>query len=86
MTTATIREKLHDYINNADDKKIKALYTVLDGEIEKTYNWWEDEEFVKELEKEHKDIVQGKAKTYTAVELDAELNRLRKKHQHELQK
>ena len=69
MTTATIREKLHDYINNADDKKIKALYTVLDGDIEKTYTWWEDEEFVKELDRRCAALDSGEDKGYSWEEV-----------------
>ena len=34
MTTATIRKKLHDYINIADDKKVKAIYTIVEDEME----------------------------------------------------
>ncbi|OSZ82596.1 hypothetical protein CAP35_04835 [Chitinophagaceae bacterium IBVUCB1] len=34
MTVATIRKKLHEYLDTADDKKIKAMYTLLESEIE----------------------------------------------------
>lgn len=33
MNTATIREKLHDYIRVADDKKLKAIYVMVEDEI-----------------------------------------------------
>jgi hypothetical protein len=33
MTTAAIREKLHDFVNTADDKKVEAIYTFVNGEI-----------------------------------------------------
>ncbi len=33
MTTSAIREKLYDYIRVADDKKIKAIYMMLEDEI-----------------------------------------------------
>ena len=33
MGTTDIREKLYDYIRIADDKKIKAIYWMLEGEI-----------------------------------------------------
>jgi len=34
MTTATIRKKLHDYINIADDKKVEAIYTIVEDDLE----------------------------------------------------
>ncbi len=33
MTIAAIREKLHEYINVAEDKKVKAIYTMVEDEI-----------------------------------------------------
>jgi hypothetical protein len=33
MTTAAIREKLFDYIRIADDKKLKAIYMILEDDI-----------------------------------------------------
>lgn len=34
MTTATIRKKLVDYLQVADDKKVKAMYALLEDDIE----------------------------------------------------
>jgi len=33
MTTATIRKRLYDYIMIADDKKIKAIYTLPEDQL-----------------------------------------------------
>ena len=33
MTTLAIRQKLSDYLQIADDKKIKAIYTILEDDI-----------------------------------------------------
>jgi hypothetical protein len=33
MRTTQIRQQLHDYIDSAEDKKLRALYTLLEGEI-----------------------------------------------------
>lgn len=33
MTTATIRAKLSDYISIADEKKLKAIYVMVEDEI-----------------------------------------------------
>ncbi len=33
MNTATIRQQLHEYLEVADDKKINAIYTMVEDEI-----------------------------------------------------
>jgi hypothetical protein len=33
MDTAAIRKQLHDYLEFADEKKIKAIYTMVEDEI-----------------------------------------------------
>jgi len=35
MTTTLIRKKLFEYLKKADDKKIKAMYTLFENEIER---------------------------------------------------
>jgi hypothetical protein len=67
MTTALIRKKLADYLKIADDKKIKAIYTMVEDEIETAANDW-DEAFVKELNHRGKSFENGTAKTYTWTE------------------
>jgi hypothetical protein len=50
MKTEELKQKLHDYIDSAEDKKLEALYTVLGGDIEDTvYDWQKDEEWLAEL-------------------------------------
>ncbi|MHB1177168.1 MAG: hypothetical protein ACYCZO_02445 [Daejeonella sp.] len=34
MDTATIRQKLHNYLEVADDKKVRAIYTMMETEVE----------------------------------------------------
>ncbi len=36
MNTANIRQRLHDYLEVADDKKINAIYIMVEDEIEQT--------------------------------------------------
>lgn len=36
MRTTQIRQQLHDYIDSAEDKMIRALYTLLEAEIMET--------------------------------------------------
>lgn len=82
MTVALIREKLHDYIENADDKKVEAIYLMVEGEIDdEKYDRWEDEEFLKELKSRLDDFESGidKGSTWEEVKLRAR-NRVSAKH------
>lgn len=58
MSTNEIRQKLFDYIRVADDRKVKAIYTIIENEIEETENIW-TEDFVKELTKRNADLETG---------------------------
>jgi hypothetical protein len=49
MTTTAIKERLYDYIRVADDKKIKAIYTLVEDQIVPKSHWSQNEEFVAEL-------------------------------------
>jgi hypothetical protein len=33
MRTTQIRQQLHDYIDSVEDKKLKAIYTLLEDDI-----------------------------------------------------
>jgi hypothetical protein len=43
MTTAAIREKLVRYLQVADEKKLKAIYTMVEDDINTTANDWDDD-------------------------------------------
>jgi hypothetical protein len=62
MTTNAIRQKLYDYIRVAEDKKVKAIYTMLEGEIEEIYEWWNDKAFMAVLDKRSAEYKSGKIK------------------------
>ena len=51
MKTAGIRHKLHHYIETAQDKKVKTIFAMVEDEIEETYDYWNDEKFVAELQR-----------------------------------
>jgi hypothetical protein len=53
MNTADIRQQLHGYLEVADDKKINAIYTMVEDEINET-NVEYTPEFKAELEKAEK--------------------------------
>ncbi len=66
METSEIKKKLHDYIETAEEDKLKAIYTVLESDIENTHGWWwNDPEFVAEMDSRMKSIEDGTAKTIT---------------------
>jgi hypothetical protein len=73
MTTTAIRTKLFDYIRAANDKKIKAIYTILENEISETENWWSDKNFIKELDQRFADWETGKDKGYSLSEVKNEI-------------
>lgn len=73
MTTKAIRHKLYDYIRVAEDKKVKAIYTMLAGEIEEDYDHWNDKAFVAELDKRSADFKSGKVKGVTWEDAKAQI-------------
>ncbi|MBE7178519.1 MAG: hypothetical protein INR69_19105 [Mucilaginibacter polytrichastri] len=62
-----LREKLLTYIGNVENKKIEALYTILEKEIQNQDQTLTDEQLA-ELEKAREDYFSGKTKTHTAEE------------------
>jgi putative addiction module component (TIGR02574 family) len=62
MTATSIRQKLYDYIRVAEDKKVKAIYTMLEEEIEEVQDHWNDKKFIAELNKRSTDYKTGKTK------------------------
>jgi hypothetical protein len=79
MTTTAIRKKLEKYLKTADDKKIKAIYTMVEDEIETMANE-PDAAFIKELNKRSKAFAEGKGKEYSWEETKkAAANKVRAK-------
>lgn len=58
MTTVAIRKKLVDYMKVADDKKIKAMYALLEDDIEHGGSV-SIEQYNKELDQADAEIVAG---------------------------
>lgn len=73
MTTTTMREKLHDYINDADDKKIASIYALFEDQIGEPTNWYEDDAFLAELEDRVKRYEDGTDQAYSVDEVKASL-------------
>ena len=79
MTTTNIREKLYDYIRVADEKKIKAIYWMLEDEITERVAWWKDKVFTDELDKDFAAWKSGKEKAFSLLEVDESIEALKKK-------
>ncbi len=72
MKTVELKQKLHEYIDSAEEKKLKAIYTMVEDEIEPPYNYLSDEDFIKELHERISELENGDKKGVT-------WNRVRKK-------
>jgi hypothetical protein len=77
--SSAIRNKLYDYIRVADDKKLFAIYNLLEGEIEDTNEWWKEKQFVEELDRRFMALEDGSDKGFTVKQLEESIDKLRTK-------
>ena len=77
MDTASIRQQLHGYLEVADDKKINAIYTMVEDEIKETIVEY-TLEFKAELNSRVDYYLNG-GKMVSAIEMNKRLQDLRKK-------
>ncbi|HEV8081428.1 MAG TPA: hypothetical protein VGP43_11985 [Chitinophagaceae bacterium] len=77
MNTATIRQQLHNYLEVADDKKINALYTIIEKEIqEKEFEY--PENLKNELDKRYAAYKNGSEKMVTASQSKKRIEKILK--------
>lgn len=61
MTSSAVRQRLHEYIRFADDKKVKAIYTIIEEEANQKHDIW-TRAFLKEMNHRSKELKSGKVK------------------------
>jgi len=77
MTLAAVKEKLHDFIEHADGKKVKAMYTLVENDIEQDYEFTDED--MKELDSRWEDYLSGKTKSYTLEESKEHVDKVLKR-------
>ena len=74
MVQTSVKEKLHEYIERADEKKVQAIYTLVENEIEDRSNLY-DEATLNSLRATSEDYFSGKIKGYP---MEESMERIRK--------
>ncbi|MGZ3755141.1 MAG: addiction module protein [Mucilaginibacter sp.] len=69
MRKAQIRQQLHDYIDSAEDKKLKAIYTLLENDIVDEHQLSTEQK--EELNRRYSDHQNGIGRTYAWDEVVA---------------
>lgn len=77
MNSTAIRHKLYDYIRVANDKKLHAIYDLLEDEIAELNEWWKDKKFIEELDSRYIDLETGKDKGFTIQQLEVSIEKIR---------
>ena len=75
MNTLSIRQQLQNYLEVADDKKVKAMYIMMENEIKEAVIEYTDE-FKTDLDIRYAAYKNGKAKMVTATESKRRINKL----------
>ncbi|OFY64948.1 MAG: hypothetical protein A3H98_07305 [Bacteroidetes bacterium RIFCSPLOWO2_02_FULL_36_8] len=78
MSTAQIRHQLYEYIRFAEEKKVKAIFTIVEDEIKEKQDFW-DKTFTKEMLRRDNEIESGKVQGKNRKEVtDRALSLLKK--------
>ncbi|HRC33066.1 MAG TPA: hypothetical protein PK736_06450 [Bacteroidia bacterium] len=76
MELITLKQKLHNYLEVANEKKIKAIYTMLETDIEESLVEY-TLDLKADLDKRKKEYKAGNLKMITATESKARIDKLR---------
>ncbi|MEZ5108406.1 MAG: hypothetical protein R2829_05465 [Bacteroidia bacterium] len=77
MAVSKHRRSLFNYRRFADDKKVKALYTLVENEISEKENQW-TKEYSKELERRKSELIKDVKKGVTRKQVQDKLHKLLK--------
>ena len=66
MNTAIIKDRLHEYIDKADDKHLEAIYILLEKELEPSFQY--DTTTLEMLYQRREKHLKNESKSYTAAE------------------
>ncbi len=77
MDTATIRQQLHNYLEVANDKKINALYTIIEKEIHET-EFEYPENLKNDLDKRYAEYKNGTGKMVSASQSKKRIEKILK--------
>jgi hypothetical protein len=75
MTTTSIKQKLHNYLEVADSKKLKALYTIIEADIEDISSNY-TKEFKVKLDERNSRFKTGKAVVVSAKDSQKRIQKI----------
>ena len=77
MSTAILRQKLHSYLEIAGDKKVKAIYAIMENEIEQSAMEY-THDIKMQLDSRYADFKSGKTKIIKAEESHKRIQKILK--------
>jgi len=75
MSTSSIRQKLHNYLEVAADEKVEALYVIMQQDVEATAESYSPE-FRAELDRRYAAYLSDKRNVVSAAESKSRIDRL----------
>lgn len=66
MKSIQIRQRLHNYLETASDKKVKAIYTMIEEELKSDESIWTNE-VKEEMDSRYQQLNEGKIKPVSAT-------------------
>jgi putative addiction module component (TIGR02574 family) len=77
MTTTEIKKRLHNYVETADSKKLKAIYIMVEDDIEEDLSDYTDE-FKLELDRRYDNYKNGNGTTVSPNEMKDRIGQILK--------